>query len=101
MQERRSFPRTGLALPVHLTVVPSAGNADEFSGALSGTTRDPSRGGCAIITEVEVTERTRRIARFPLADGRPPPPPSPRLISFDDIGVRISKTLKQVSSEVG
>ena len=29
------------------------GNADEFSGALSGTTRDPSRGGCAIITEVE------------------------------------------------
>ncbi len=73
MQERRSFPRTGLALPVHLTVVPGVGNADEFSGALSGTTRDLSRGGCSIITDVEVTERARCIARFPLADGRVDP----------------------------
>ncbi len=73
MQERRSFPRTGLALPVHLTVVPSARDADEFSGMLSGTTNDVSRGGCAVTTDVEVAERTRCIARFPLAGGRVDP----------------------------
>ncbi len=73
MQERRNFPRIGLALPVHLTVVASASNTDKFSGNLSGTTRDVSRGGCSIMTDVEVAERTRCIARFPLATGRVDP----------------------------
>ena len=69
MQERRSFPRTGLALPVHLTVVPG-GSANQFSGNLSGTTSDVSRGGCAVVTNVEIAARTRCIARFPISTGR-------------------------------
>jgi CheY-like chemotaxis protein len=69
-QERRSFPRTGLAVPVHLTVVPGGNSDSSFSGNLSGVTRDVSRGGCAIITDQEVADRTRCIARFPLATGR-------------------------------
>jgi len=75
MQERRSFPRTGLELPVHLTVVPAAGSDDRFAGNLSGTTRDMSRGGCAVLadTEIEIAERTRCIARFPMATGRVDP----------------------------
>ena len=71
MHERRSFPRTGLALPVHLTVVPGSGSGTEqFAGNLSGTTQDVSRGGCSVITKFAVAERTRCIARFPLATGR-------------------------------
>ncbi len=70
MQERRSFPRTGLELPVHLTVVPGGSSDNSLSANLSGVTRDVSRGGCAIITDQEVAERTRCIARFPLSTGR-------------------------------
>lgn len=69
MQERRSFPRTGLELPVHLTVVPNGGGSEAFVGCLKGTTRDLSRGGCALLTDTEITERTRCIARFPIATG--------------------------------
>ncbi len=75
MQERRSFPRTGLELPVHLTLVPHGGGSEAFVASLTGTTRDVSRGGCALltyteITEItEITERTRCIARFPIATG--------------------------------
>lgn len=72
MHERRSFPRTGLTLPVHLTVVPGPGERT-FAGNLSGTTRDMSRGGCAVITDVDVAERTRCIARFPVAARRVEP----------------------------
>lgn len=70
MQERRSFPRTGLELPVHLTLVPNGGDSEAFVGSLTGTTRDVSRGGCALLTYTEITEiteRTRCIARFPIA----------------------------------
>jgi len=70
MQERRSFPRTGLELPVHLTVVAGSSSDNSLSGNLSGVTRDVSRGGCAVITDQEVAERTRCVARFPLATGR-------------------------------
>jgi len=73
MQERRAFPRAGLELPVRLTVVPSASGGEQFVGNLNGTTRDMSRGGCAIITDTEIAERTRCIARFPLATGRVDP----------------------------
>ena len=72
MQERRSFPRTGLELPVHLTLVPNGGDSEAFVGSLTGTTRDVSRGGCALLTYTEITEiteRTRCIARFPIATG--------------------------------
>ena len=48
MHERRSFPRTGMELPVHLTVVPNGGGTEEFVGNLEGMTRDLSRGGCAV-----------------------------------------------------
>ncbi len=73
MQERRSFPRTGLELPVHLTVMPGTGDGDSFVGSLSGTTHDVSRGGCAVLTDTRIAERTRCIARFPLATGRVDP----------------------------
>jgi len=73
MQERRSFPRTGLELPVHLTIVPDAREKQAFAGNLNGTTCDMSRGGCALITDRELTTRTRCIARFPLATGRVDP----------------------------
>lgn len=69
MQERRSFPRTVLELPVHLTVVPNGGDSEAFAGCLKGTTRDVSRGGCALLADTEVTERTRCLARFPMATG--------------------------------
>ncbi len=70
MQERRRFPRTGLELPVHLSVVPNGGN-EALAGclALTGTTRDVSRGGCALLADAEITTRTRCIARFPMATG--------------------------------
>ena len=67
LQERRSFPRTSLSLPVHLTVVPTTGSPFLFSGGLTGTTLDVSRGGCAVIADLEVAERSRCIARFPMA----------------------------------
>ncbi len=70
MQERRSFPRTGLELPVHLTVVPNAGGGEAFAGNLRATTRDVSRGGCSLLADTEVPECTRCIARFPMATGR-------------------------------
>jgi len=73
MQERRSFPRTGLELPVHLTVVPHDGLGVSFVGNLSGTTRDMSRGGCAVLADFDVAERSRCIARFPAATGRVDP----------------------------
>lgn len=73
MQERRSFPRTGLELPVHLTVVAGAHESEQFVGNLNGTTRDMSRGGCALITDRELAERTRCIARFPMSTGRVDP----------------------------
>ena len=73
MQERRAFPRTGLELPVQLTVVPSGTGGEQFAGILSGNTRDMSRGGCAVVTDTEIAERTRCIARFPLATGRVDP----------------------------
>lgn len=73
MHERRSFPRTGLALPVHLAFVPGVGGANEFEGNLTGTTRDVSRGGCAVVTDVWVPEHSRCIARFPMATGRVTP----------------------------
>jgi len=72
MQERRSFPRTGLELPVHLTLVPNGGDSEASVGSLTGTTRDVSRSGCALLTYTEITEiteRTRCIARFPIAAG--------------------------------
>ncbi len=70
IQERRSFPRTCLEVPVHLTVVPCGRSDTSFSGHLAGMTRDVSRGGCAIITDTEVAERARCVARFPLSTGR-------------------------------
>jgi len=73
MQERRSFPRTGLDLPVHLTVVPHDGLGVSFVGNLSGTTRDMSRGGCAVLTDLDVADRSRCMARFPAATGRVDP----------------------------
>jgi CheY-like chemotaxis protein len=73
MQERRSFPRTGLELPVHLTIVPDGRDEQILAGNLNGTTRDMSRGGCAIVTDRELAARTRCIARFPLATGRVDP----------------------------
>lgn len=72
MQERRSFPRTGLEMPVHLTVVPPPGDED-FSGSLEAITRDMSRGGCAIIADIELAARTRCMARFPLGTGQVEP----------------------------
>ncbi|MGD8328508.1 MAG: response regulator [Acidobacteriota bacterium] len=69
MQERRSFPRTGLELPVHLTIVADGREERAYGGNLNGTTHDMSRGGCAVITDHELAARTRCIARFPLAIG--------------------------------
>jgi len=59
-------------MPVHLTVVPPAGD-DELSGSLTAVTRDMSRGGCAVIADVELAVRTRCLARFPLATGQVEP----------------------------
>jgi CheY-like chemotaxis protein len=73
MEERRSFPRTGLTLPVQLTVVSSMSGDNQFAGNLTGVTFDISRGGCAILTDMEVAVRSRCIARFPEAVGRVDP----------------------------
>lgn len=70
MQERRSFPRTELEVPVHLTVVPDRSTGEVHVASLTGLTRDVSRGGCALFADTEIAERTRCIARFPLATGR-------------------------------
>lgn len=72
MQERRSFPRTGLEMAVQLTVVPAAGE-DGLAGNLDGVTHDMSRGGCAVITDAGLADRTRCIVRFPLATGQVDP----------------------------
>ncbi len=69
-QERRSFPRTGLEMPVHLTVIPGTQADVSISGNITGMTRDVSRGGCALVTDTGIAERTRCIARFPMATGR-------------------------------
>jgi len=70
MQERRSFPRTGLTLPVDLTVVTAPDPATALDSHIQGVLCDVSRGGCAVRTNAEVGERTRCIARFPQATGR-------------------------------
>ncbi len=71
--ERRSFPRTGLSLPVNLTVVSTDDPSLELNGHINGVTRDVSRGGCSIITEHHLGERTRCIARFKATTGRMDP----------------------------
>lgn len=73
MQERRSFPRTGLELPVQLTIVVDGRDEQLFAGDVNGTICDMSRGGCAIITDRQLATRTRCIARFPPATGRVDP----------------------------
>ena len=67
--ERRSFPRTGLSLPVNLTVVSTDDPSLELNGSIDGVTRDVSRGGCAIVTDRDLGERTRCIARFSSTTG--------------------------------
>ena len=66
--ERRSFPRTGLSLPVNLTVVSTDDPSLELN--VNGVTRDVSRGGCAIVIDRDLGERTRCIARFSSTTGR-------------------------------
>jgi CheY-like chemotaxis protein len=68
--ERRSFPRTGLTLPVHLTAMSSSGAHSPDPPTVHGVMRDVSRGGCAVVADAELRERTRCITRFVAATGR-------------------------------
>ena len=68
--ERRSFPRTGLSLPVDLTVVSTNDRSLELNVGINGITRDVSRGGCAILIDRDLNERTRCVARFSSTTGR-------------------------------
>ena len=68
--ERRSFPRTGLSLPVNLTLVSTDDPSLDTKVSVDGVTRDVSRGGCAILIDRDFSERTRCIARFSSTTGR-------------------------------
>jgi CheY-like chemotaxis protein len=69
-RERRSFPRTGLSLPVQLTAMTPADPDAADPPTVHGVMRDVSRGGCAVVADAELRERTRCIARFMAATGR-------------------------------
>ena len=70
-RDRRGFPRTGLQLPVHLTVASS--DAPEADVEVRGVTVDMSRGGCAVVVDRELGNEGRCIVRFPPGDGRVEP----------------------------
>jgi CheY-like chemotaxis protein len=70
LPERRSFPRTGLSLPVQLTPTSSSDAQAPDPPMVHGVMRDVSRGGCAVVADAELRERTRCITRFVAATGR-------------------------------
>lgn len=70
-RDRRGYPRTGLELPVHVTVASS--DAPGTDVEVRGVTVDMSRGGCAVVVDRELGDDGRCIARFPPGDGRVQP----------------------------
>lgn len=70
-RDRRGYPRTGLELPVHVTVASTGEPATEIE--VRGATVDMSRGGCAVVVNRELGDGRRCIVRFPPGDGRVDP----------------------------
>ena len=70
-RDRRGYPRTGLELQVHITVVASDGPGDDLE--VRGATVDVSRGGCSIVVDRALGDDGRCIVRFPPGDDRVAP----------------------------
>jgi len=70
-RDRRGYPRTGLELPVHVTVASGGDPGTEIE--VRGATMDMSRGGCAVLVDRELGDGGHCIVRFPPGDGRVDP----------------------------